>query len=255
MSWLTVKGGTGVYRQPPSLIEADRQFGNPALPPHYSVQSSGGVEIDLDAGWEFSLTGFYNHMFDLPERTDAITGEGEDVQRLNTTASGQGRSVGVEFLVRKRFGDWLHGWITYTLSQSQRRSSEGKWELFDFDQTHILNLAWSFRLPWHWTIGVRYRLTSGNPTDRIVGAIYDADSDDYSPNYVGTDRLPMFHQLDIRIDKRFVFDTWMLEIYLDIQNVYYAENAEFYTYSYDYAERSQVGGLPILPTLGLKAVF
>ena len=51
------------------------------------------------------------------------------------------------------------------------------------------------------------------------------------------------------------FDTWMLEIYLDIQNVYYAENAEFYTYSYDYAERSQVGGLPILPTLGLKAVF
>jgi len=255
LPWLTVKGGTGLYHQPPNFIEIDPQFGNPTIPPHASVQTSGGVEIDLGEGWELGVTSFYNHMFDLPIETDEVVGEGEAVRRVNLRASGLGRAYGLELLVRKRFGDWVHGWLAYTLSQSQRRSAGGSWELFDFDQTHILNLAWSLRLPWDWTIGVRFRLTSGNPTERIAGAIYDADSDDYSPTYDGKDRLPLFHQLDVRVDKRLVFDTWILEIYLDIQNVYYAKNAEFYRYSYDYAERGVVGGLPILPTLGLKAVF
>ena len=47
----------------------------------------------------------------------------------------------------------------------------------------------------------------------------------------------------------------MLEVYVDVQNVYYASNAEFYRYNYDYSERTVLTGLPILPTLGLRMVF
>ena len=33
-------------------------------------------------------------------------------------------------------------------------------------------------------------------------------------------RNPSFHQLDIRIDKKYYFKKWTLNIYLDIENVY-----------------------------------
>ncbi|MGB0588414.1 MAG: TonB-dependent receptor domain-containing protein [Myxococcota bacterium] len=256
LTWLTLKGGTGLYHQPPSLIAIDPEFGNPTIPPQSSIQSSAGAEFELEEyGWEFSVTGFYNHMLDMPRSTRAVV-EGDDVlERLNLEANGLGRAYGVEFLARKQFGGWVHGWLTYTVSRSERRKEDGSWRAFNFDQTHVLNLAWSFQLPDNWTIGARYRLTSGNPTTPIVGATYDADADRYRPIREGEDRLPMFHQLDLRIDKRFVFDVWMLEVYLDIQNAYYAENAEFYRYNFDFSERTAVGAIPILPTLGLKAVF
>jgi TonB family protein len=256
LSWLTLKGGTGLYHQPPGLIAIDPEYGNPTIAPQASIQSSAGAEFELEEhGWEFSVTGFYNHMLDMPRNTRAVVEDDDALQRLNLEASGLGRAYGVELLARKQFGDWVHGWLTYTVSRSERRKEGGDWGAFNFDQTHVLNLAWSFQLPSNWTIGARYRLTSGNPTTPIVGATYDADADRYRPIREGEDRLPLFHQLDIRIDKRFVFDVWMLEVYLDIQNAYYAENAEFYRYNFDYSQRTAVGAIPILPTLGIKAVF
>ena len=255
--WLTLKGGTGLYHQAPELQVIDETYGNPELPPSASVQTSFGAEFAFLEDWEISVTGFYNHMFDMAEPTNAIASGGADgeVARANFAANGVGRAYGAELLVRKRFGEWVHGWLTYTISRSERRVGDDRWELFLFDQTHVLNLAWTFLLPDDWSIGARFRLTSGNTTDRVVGAVYDADKDSYDPIYHGKERLPLFHQLDLRVDKRFLFETWILEIYLDIQNVYYARNAEFYRYKYDYSERDVIEGLPILPTLGFRLVF
>ncbi len=255
--WLTLKGGTGLFHQAPDLQVIDATYGNPSLPPSASVQSSLGAEFSFLGDWEVSVTGFYNHMFDRAEPTTALASGADagSVERANFEPTGLGRSFGAELLVRKRFGEWVHGWLTYTVSRSERRRADGPWELFLFDQTHVLNLAWTFLLPDDWSIGARFRLTSGNTTDRIVGAVYDADKDAYDPVFKGKERLPWFHQLDLRVDKRFLFETWILEVYLDIQNVYYAENAEFLRYKYDFSEREIIPGLPILPTVGFRLVF
>lgn len=256
LEWLTLKAGTGLYHQPPSLVAIDPTYGNPEIPPQASIQSSAGAEFELEEeGWEFSITGFYNHMLDMPRFTRSVIEADDVLQRLNFEANGHGRAYGVEILIRKQLGDWMHGWLTYTLSRSERKRGDGAWVPFNFDQPHVLNLAWTFQLPDNWTIGARYRLTSGNPDTPIVGATYDADADRYRPIREGEDRLPLFHQLDIRVDKRFVFDTWLFEVYLDLQNAYWAENAEFYRYNYDYSERTAIGAIPILPTLGFKAIF
>ncbi len=44
-------------------------------------------------------------------------------------------------------------------------------------------------------------------------------------------RLPASHQLDVRIDKEFYFKKWMLNLYVDVQNVYNfkSTNAPIYT--------------------------
>jgi hypothetical protein len=43
-----------------------------------------------------------------------------------------------------------------------------------------------------------------------------------------------------------------LAAYLDVQNVYMAENAEGYRYSFDYRKREAVSGLSLFPNLGLR---
>src|SRR5262249_21230291 len=75
------------------------------------------------------------------------------------------------------------------------------------------------------------------------------------PGPKDSDRLPAFNQLDARIDKRWVFDRWMLTAYLDVQNVLNHSNTEFILHNFDYSQTAPVTGLPIIPALGIKGVF
>jgi hypothetical protein len=72
---------------------------------------------------------------------------------------------------------------------------------------------------------------------------------------VNSGRIDAFHQLDVRIDKRWVFEKWMLNAYLDIQNVYNRANADGVRYNYDFSESEAEQALPIIPVLGLRGEF
>ena len=62
-------------------------------------------------------------------------------------------------------------------------------------------------------------------------------------------------QLDVRLDKQWVFDRWLLDAYLDVQNATNHVNPEGIAYNYDYTQSKVNQGLPILPLLGLRAEF
>jgi hypothetical protein len=128
---------------------------------------------------------------------------------------------------------------------------------FSFDQTHILNLAGTYQLPRGWEVGMRWRLISGNPVTPIVGAGFDSDADEYQgvPGTSNSDRLPTFHQLDLRVDKRWVYDDWILGAYLSLNNATNSQNVEGQSYNFDFTESSATTGLPLFPIFGVKAEF
>ena len=105
-------------------------------------------------------------------------------------------------------------------------------------------------------VGAR-TLASGPLTRPVQSAIYDANGNYFFPiqDQQYSRRLPDFFQLDLRIDKRFVFRDFMIALYLDVQNVTYQRNVEAVMNSYDYSEQAYLTGLPILPVLGLRAEF
>ena len=136
-------------------------------------------------------------------------------------------------------------------------SGETEERLFTWDQTHILNVVAGYALPKNWQISTRFRLSTGRPRTPIVGAVYDASRDEYRPTYgeVFSARNATFHQLDLRVDKRWVYDSWMLTAYLDIQNVYNRTNPEGVQYNYNFRESQPQQGLPLLPIIGLRGEF
>ncbi|MGM0576809.1 MAG: TonB-dependent receptor domain-containing protein [Myxococcota bacterium] len=247
-----LKGFAGLYHKPPEVDEWDERLGNPDLGPERAWQVSLGVEQRLTEKLSADLQVFYKSMDDLVVPADPLT------EGVRYTNDGVGRVYGMELLLRHDLSERFFGWVSYTLMRARRRDGpDERWRAFDTDQTHILTALGVFRLGRGWEAGFRFRYTSGNPETPIVGATFDADNDTFWPiaGRVNSDRSPAFHQLDIRFDKRWVFDAWMLNLYLEIQNLYNRANHEGWNYAYDYSDRESISGLPIIPNFGLEAEF
>ncbi len=241
----TMKGGAGIFYQPPQPQETNLVFGQPGLTSNRAYHYDVGVEQEITHQIEASLEGYYKQLDHL------VTQGAGNV--------GRGRAYGAEVLLRYKPDARFFGWLAYTLSRSERQDTpDTPMRLSPFDQTHILTVLGSYRLGRGWEIGGRFRLVSGSLYTPQTYGFYDENSgvllplSDYPRNGA---RLPLFHQLDIRVDKVWKFKAWQFSAYLDVQNVYNHANAEGVSYNYNSTQRTYASGLPILPSLGVRGEF
>ncbi len=253
----TVKGGIGVFHQPPQFQETNEVFGTPGLRSNRSIHYSLGVEQELTRQVELSVEGFYKDFTQLVSRTPSASGT------FDYNNEGLGTAVGLETLLKYKPDSRFFGWLAYTLSRSVRQNSPDEEEyLFQFDQTHNLIVLGSYRLGRGWEFGARFRVVSGPLETPVLGppalpSLYAADAGSYTrlDGESFSRRLPLFHQLDMRVDKRWQFKEWRLSAYLDIQNVYNNQAVEALVYNYNFSQESFQTGLPIIPSVGLRGEF
>lgn len=262
----TLKAGVGLYQQPPAFQEAIPPLGTAGVKSNRAVHYALGMEQEITKQIDISAEGFVKQLDNL-----VIGNAGQTGGSLTYDNRGTGYAAGGEFLLRYKPDDRFFGWVAYTLSRSVRQNDPDSEEfLVSFDQTHILTMIGSYQLGHGWEIGARFRLVSGNIIDPIVcdpqlvgcnpnrtNALFHGSSGTYTAIPLGrnSERLPMFHSLDIRVDKKWKFKYWSFSVYLDIQNVYNNQNPEAVGYNFNYTARQYVNGLPILPSLGLRADF
>lgn len=253
---LLIKASTGLFSQPPIAFQLARDGGNPNLQPERAWQTSLGVELMLPERIEVHATGYYNQMFDLVEQVNRTVATEDGPRRQYFANEGEGRSYGLEVLIRRRIEEGFYGWLSYTLSRSERLDGDGEWEPFFFDQTHVLNLAASYSID-GWRFGISFQLATGRPDLSVVDRIYDADPDEHDPIYMDLGRrLDVYHRLDARIDRDFNIDGVVTgSVYIDVINVYNSPNPEGNLYSFDYRQSASLPGLPILPTIGIRGAI
>ena len=254
----TIKGGVGLYSQAPDIFEFNPVWGNPNVWLERSVHTSLGIQQALEPGITIEVTGFHKHVWDrVTGSTMLYLFEGQ-VRPENFANQGIGRIYGGEALMRKDLTKNLFGWLSYTLMKSEVQDSPGAaWVPFDFDQRHILTVIGVYKLPRSWQLGGRFRLVSGNPTTGRTDGVYDAQGGGYLPldGPRNGERLPAFHQLDLRVDKRWTLRRAIASVYLDVQNVYNRQNGEAWNYSFNFQQRALTTGLPIIPSLGTRIEF
>lgn len=225
--WL--KAGVGVYHQPPRFFLP--LPGLDTMPLRFgllqSIQSSVGAEIALAHDLGLNLEAYYNHMdpvvFDLqinqpvsslvqsaptalPGETVDVIGQSGNGQRIidSLFAPQRGRGYGLEVLLRRQARSGPFGWVAYTLSASER-NKDGAWAFYDYDRTHLLHVVAGLPLPRNWDIGVRLQYQSGKPTTTTAG--------------YNTARTDGYFRFDVRIDKRAVWNKWLLDFYIDLTNI------------------------------------
>jgi outer membrane cobalamin receptor len=246
----TVKGGVGFYSEAADIDETNHIFGNPKAGPDLAVHYSAGAEQRLGDAVSLDVTGFYKHFYHVLSPVDDPS-----IKYANT---GKGRAYGAEVMLRHDLRSRFYGWLAYTLQRSERLDPGAtEYRLFDTDQTHNVTAIGQYRLTPTWEIGARFRYVTGSPSTPVEDATYDSDADTYVPVYgaANSTRLGAFHQLDVRVDKHFVFEDWKLTAYVDVQNVYNQANADGVNYNYDYSESQPATGLPLLPSFGVRGEF
>lgn len=255
-----VKGGVGVTHQAPLPQETDENFGNPELGLERSVQYSVGAEWRPRKYLFLESTLFYKDMQNLVSRTDAVTERDGDFVAQIYDNNGKGRVYGIEMFLEHKFAHNFRGWLSYTLSRAERiDSGEVVTRLFDFDQTHILAVVAAYSFSENWELGLRWRLVSGNLRTPVMSepTHFLSDQDVYGRMIgpVNSIRLGTFHQLDLRLDKRWIFDVWTFSAYLSLVNTYNQENVENLGYNFDFTQSKPTIGLPLFPILGVRADF
>jgi len=250
-----LKGSTGFYHQAPQPFESVGL--GEAVPLNYerSWNSSIGFEHQVIAGLTWDIDLFYRDMTSLVVFNEEWTGFG-DHPFIN---GGQGRAYGLELMVRAKDIGPFYGWVSYTLSKSERKDSEdGDWYPFDFDQTHIFVANAGLNLPYDIGVSGQVQYVTGNPFTPYNAGVFDVDGNFYNEFAIGgenQERMPPFFQASLRVDKLWTFKFWQLETYIDLMNVVRGINPEIAVYSYDASEFAYVRGLPFIPNLGLEAKF
>jgi hypothetical protein len=246
---LLLRGSIGKYVQEPQPQESARNYGNPNVSSPYAIHYTTGFTKDFREGSTQGLELTNNYFY--KELKDLIY---PDVQTRYEN-SGTGTIIGGEVQAKYRKNEWSSQ-IVYTYLKSRRHVPGFGTQPSDFDQTHNLNLIGAYNLQ-RWTFSGRFRFVTGLPYTPVNGGTYDSDNDVYIPNAgtIYSQRFDAFKQLDIRIDRKYIFKTWILTAYVDIQNITNSKNSQNIEYSYDYTQKKKVRGLPILPTFGIKGEF
>ena len=259
---LSLAGGR--YEQAPSPEEISEVTGNPDLRAESAWHVNLGAQIAPGPWLDLDVQGYFKYLENqVVSSNTASSGFGSlfDLGDLFSTPTddpthglsneGQGRIYGMEVFARFGVlrGVGITGWLGYSLSFAERKDFEGEeWRWFQHDRRHAITALVQIALPGEVSIGARFQLQTGAPKTPIEDSTFYADAGAFIPTYgelYSARGLP-FHQLDLRIDKRFREAKHTVDIYIDVQNVYAAKNSDFQIPTYDY--REEVGFFTI-PTI------
>lgn len=256
--FLTLHGGVGYYQQPPSFPVALPGIDTYALSLglQHATHIAVGQEWTLPASLSLSLTGYYQGyensndvVIDFsPQQCTAAPPEALSGYAAAITRQVRGSSYGLETLFRRHHGR-VTGWIAYTLSRAERFFPCGI-RPADYDQPHVLNAVLQVRLPWNLLAGARFFYSTGRPITRF-------QPPDGTATVRNGERLPDTYQLDLRLDREWIFPRFALDVFLEVVNATYSQAVFGLVYpkqgNVTRYDQPQLNGFHwILPSLGLR---
>jgi len=255
----TLKMAIGNYNQTPEPIGQviHKTWGDPTMPTTKASHYLAGFEYAFSDLISVDIQGYINRQWEIPRMaTDEDQKEHPGALWL---PDDKGKMKGLELMLRHQDNGRFFGWIAYTLSRSERWDPhKNRYYLYQDDETHHIQLVASYHLPKEWDIGTRIRYVTGKPTTPVESIVEDEVYSYIAPVYgeENSDRVAPFFQIDLRLDKKFVYNKWMFSVYLDIQNIswFFYKSPETEIYNYDYSEKEPVS-MVILPAIGVKAEF
>jgi hypothetical protein len=200
-----------------------------------NAQVITGIEYLVpDKARRFTAEAFYKRYTHYPSSIRngiSLANLGADFGAIGNepvASTSEGRAYGVELLAQQRLFRNFFGVASLTLVRSEfSNTSGGVIAPSSWDNRFIMSMTAGKRFGKNWEIGGRWRYLGGTPytpADLAVSSLREnwdlrnAAISDFSR--INGVRLKPFHQLDLRVDKRYFFDAWSLNWYVDIQNAY-----------------------------------
>jgi len=211
--------------------------------------------------YEASLEVYYKTLRDqIDYREDYVNDPAEDLE--NEFVFGEGKSYGLELLVRKNKG-LCTGWIAYTLSRTERQFDDinnGEVYPTQFDRRHDISLVANYTAGEKWELGGTFVFATGSAFTPLRSVYLIGQ--DVVPRYGDRNsaRIEDYHRLDLSAtftpsaaaDKRFK-SSWTFGVY----NTYSRLNPFFVYYDFETDPESgtakgsayKVALFPVIPSV------
>ena len=235
---LFLSGHVGLYYQLPSYTALGFKgeagdYVNKHLDYISVSQESVGLSWTPNENMEFSVEGFYklygNMPFSLSDQIP-LSCKGNDYGTIGNEAlssQAKGRSYGAELMFKWLLTQKLNLSSSLTIFKSEfKDGKQGSYVPSAWDNRFILNVSGTYNFPKHWSLGAKVSCIGGSPYtpyDEAKSSLVEAWDVQgrayYDYSRYNQERLPVFGQLDVRVDKIFYLKKCMLGFYLDIQNI------------------------------------
>jgi len=297
---INLKASSGIYYQYlhkiPRPFIADiwttsDKYHNRSKAIHYILgfqqEVADNIALEIEAYYKDyqNLYSLKNYFLDFKPSTYDESGRPVYNETKGLFDKGNGNSMGIEFLLRKRYGS-VNGWMAYSLAQTQY-IIEGinQEKAFEprHDRTHAVNMVLNMDIKntiremkgqafkndkGKWKVGLNFVYTSGQPITLPSSTYYGTSvpDQDYEslllyPTAINRYRLPAYIRLDLSLTYRRQFEKWSMAPYIQIFNIGNRENVWFIQYNSEETENQVIQEVetfnmfPLLPTIGIKFDF
>ncbi len=191
-----------------------------------------GLSYYLPFNAKVSVEGFFKDYARYPfltERGLTLANLGSDFGVIGNepaTSTQSGRATGLEVLYQQKLYKGFFGTLAYTLVSSQFEDANGELTPSAWDNGNIITLTAGKKWGQNWEVGLQYQCLGGGPytpIDRYTSSlvnVYNVNRrglPDYSR--LNEKRFESFNRINIRIDKKWFFPQWSLNLYLDVRNL------------------------------------
>ena len=198
------------------------------IKPQEARQYSLGFYKNLDGNmYELSLEGYYkttDNILDYKVGAELLLNETIEQEVLQ----GQGKSYGVEFLVKKTAGK-LNGWLGYTYSRSfvkldsefaEERVNNGEYFPANFDKPHDVSLVANYKLTKRFSLSANFTYQTGRPVTYPIGSYIFNGSEQVLYSDRNKFRIPDYYRVDVGLNiegnhkiKKFAHSFWNISVY------------------------------------------
>lgn len=193
---------------------------------HYTVGTQFVPRNDL----RFTVEAFYKNYNNYPvSLTNGVSyaNIGTDffaVGSDNYTSVGKGRVYGIEAYLQQKLVKNLFYVASATIYKSEFSGLDQKYISSTWDYGYIVSTTFGYNFRKNWDVGIKYRIAGGQPytpfdMQASTETYLTTGTGAYDYAQLNSNRLPLFNQLDLRVDKKFNFKNVSLDLFIDLQNI------------------------------------
>ena len=261
----SLSAATGLYYQDLPLVLLAQHDAHQDLQTPMAVHAVAGLQHLLNDHTRLTVEVYqktYDH-FPLDPTQPALfvidqlsyqTGGFQSHARLVDT--GQASTRGVEVMVQKKLARKLYGHVSGAYFRSRYRDAGGVWRDRVYDNQYLFTVEGGYKPSHKNEFSLRWIYAGGAPyTPFDVAASAALHRGVFDAGRVNAERLPDYHALNLRYDRRFHFKRSTLIAYLSLWNAYGRRNVAAYDWNeIDNGPRA-VEQWGMLPIFGLEFEF
>ncbi len=257
-----LNAASGLYAQTLPLFFLSQDEGNRALPHARASHLVAGAEILVTPSLQVTVEGYRKEYSRMPlnplhpERfpvDDVASGFG--MQHGSLVEGGRARSAGIEIMAQQRRVDRFHAMASATWFRSRYEGLDGIWRDRLYDNRLIAQGTLGYQLG-PWDVSGRWLYGGGapyTPVDEVQSREQGTTVFDFTRT--NAERLPAYHALNLRVDRRFHFPGSSLTTYLSLTNAYGRDNVRMYLWNPSTEKVEPMLDLGFLPVLGFEYRF